>query len=455
MSSRSVTILFNGKDNVSRVAGKVEGSLRSMAKQALAMTAGFFAISKAVSFASESLEEFLEAEDVSKKLGIAIKSLGDNAPVTAKEVKALADRIHQLTSFEDDAAVAASKNLLAVRGLTKEGFEKALRVSTDLAAFMGGELPDAAETLAKALSKPESAAKLLRSAGVLLTAEEVEQIKAFKEAGDAAGAMASLMDSVAQRVGGSAQEMRDTTKGQLDQVKKDWKDLQEFFGANVIRPVISGLADLTKGQDRAGRISELDDLIRRSQTFNGFKLPSTVNAWREERDKLRAQEAVEFQEILARDRRGRAVSNNAADMARKREQMQEAADAKLWDRPETNNRVGKIFDEMAKRFGQLGGLQNIGKEKLAEAMKFAEQFDRDHPQIAKAKRDRERMAEIGPLAATESRFLTRGGGAINPLLMEQKQANRLNAQAIKELKEQNTKLQKIAEKRGLAAANFN
>jgi len=260
---------MQGRDRASgtidKVAAKAQQSLGGLARRAAGFAAGFIAVDSGMRLLSESLGEFVEAEDASRRLGITLANLGSRTTVTSQQVEELAKSIHQTTVYEDDAAVASASFLLGLRGLSEQGFSRALRLSADMAAQMGGDLPEAAELLAQALAAPEKAVRKLRTAGIFLTDTELEKIKAFKAAGDSANAYAAVMDAVADRTRGAAERMASTTGGQIKQLEKQWNDLKEQLGERLVESgVIEGSAELLK--DRPKTTEELRDELRTATT---------------------------------------------------------------------------------------------------------------------------------------------------------------------------------------------
>ncbi len=459
--ARSVDIVFNGRDNVSKAAtqvsqslGRVQRSMSSLAKSAIGFAAGFLAVGKSISFISDGFTEFSEKEDISRKLGITLTNLGTRTEVTRNKVEALAASIHRTTVFEDDAAIAASNLLLGVRGLSEQGFARALKISTDLAAQMGSELPEAADLLARAMSKPETAARLLRSAGVLLTTAEQEQIKAFVAAGDAAGAYAKIMESVADRVKGSAAKMADTTSGQIKRLERDWADLKENMAGRIAGTGIVGdIAEVVAPETRTNRIQMLERQIK--ELKEGRLLAGAmalvgvmpgIGGSREELARLRGEEAAEFDAAIVasrnkrRDARREWLRNSFA--SKKKQQEQEIEDEKrFFLQPDP---IGKQLEFRAKyMFERLGGMMAratlpfVVREKIEEEKKKKP----DPP--------------IGQLDAVESRFLTRGSGAVTPFIVEQRKANKLSKEQLKELQDFSVLLKRIITKGGLVAAKFN
>lgn len=468
MSNRDVKITLSGKDNASDDIRRVEKSLGNLGKSALAFGAGFIAADKAIQFATESLGEFLDAESQARKLDLTLRNLGAAAPVTASEVQRMADEIHRLTTFEDDAAIEASRLLLAVQGLTKQGFNQAMTVSADLAAMLGTDLPDAAGTLAKALADPAKGMKLLRGAGILLDADEKNLIKTMAETGTAADAMALLLETVAERVKGSAAEMRETTAGELEMMKKDWNDLKEWFGKNAIAPAIGGLAALTRetperiaAEDRIRQIDAIPSAIRAVddalQRLLGME-DSVAERARLQRQLrlLNFNDKVNARKQVAADRLDRAKENGAS-------QTKFVGDFIGKALADTSNASGSLASQFGSAVSDYLGKFIKDMPTIAKKVPFREGdpvFDamvKQQDARAKTRKDalRSFMGPTAPgLGATESRFLTRGTGATDPVVKELQANNRNQKEQTRELKEQNRQLGRLVAKRGLVPANF-
>lgn len=216
----------------------VVGALRRVGEVAIDMLGQ--AAQAVIDFGRESFEGALEAEKGIARLTGAIRRAGDNAPVTEERALELADAYKELAGGSDDAVIAAQAVLLKFQSINEDAFEPALNTTLDLAAIMGVDAANAAEQLGRALEDPERATRLLKAAGVVLTDQEKEQIKAWTESGDAASAQAFILDKLSKASAGAAADLANTTGGQLAIFQEAIADAGETI-ATAFLPILQQL----------------------------------------------------------------------------------------------------------------------------------------------------------------------------------------------------------------------
>lgn len=213
----------------------------SFATIATAAVASFNLMKKA---ATQCVSEYIEAEKVSKRLESVWKNVGTTTGKTYDEVMEYADAIEKTTYFTGEAVEEAALLLAATESLTKEGFERALDASVDLAAALGEDVTSAAQTLSKAIQDPESALTRLKTIGVTFTEDEKEQIKTLTKANQIYEAQALILDKVEQKYKGVAKAINSTPAGTLDNIKDTLGDIRENLGGallDVISPALETL----------------------------------------------------------------------------------------------------------------------------------------------------------------------------------------------------------------------
>lgn len=218
----------------------VTGALRAVGDAALnmALSAG----SAVVGFATDSLQAAIDGQAGMTKLEGAIKRAGDAAPITEQQAKDLAQSLKGLAGGSDEAVVSAESVLLKFQSIGKDTFPKALQASLDLAAVLGTDATSAAEQLGRALGNTEASSRLLKQAGIFLTDQEKEQLKAMNDAGDAAGAQQFILDKLATTTGGAAEQMAGTIGGQWKIFQNTTEDAGKSI-AEAFLPVIQTLMD--------------------------------------------------------------------------------------------------------------------------------------------------------------------------------------------------------------------
>lgn len=197
-------------------------------------------IPKVIDGFGDFIKSASEAEKIERGLDAVLEATGGAAGVTKQAALDLAAGFSQLTTFEDDAVVAAESVLLRFKSINKETFPQATSLTLDLAQALGIDLSSAAKLLGKALEDPASGMGKLRVAGVNLTDEQEKLVKAMAESGNTAGAQKFIMDELAKSVGGAAQMAGQTAEGQWKIFQNQIGNLGETVGA-IFLPVLTEL----------------------------------------------------------------------------------------------------------------------------------------------------------------------------------------------------------------------
>lgn len=198
-------------------------------------------------FGKELVAVGSEAEDNFARVNAQIKATGMAAGWSADQLAQMASEMSMKTNFEDDDILNAASSLLQFRNIKGDQFREVLGLSTDLAEVMGTDLSSAAEGLARAFEDPGEAMLSLRKAGVILTDEQVKQIKTLKEEGKVREAQAILIEEISKRIKGVAEEMANTSSGGWSRVNKDVGEVYETLGKAllpVLQEVLPHLKDL-------------------------------------------------------------------------------------------------------------------------------------------------------------------------------------------------------------------
>lgn len=130
--------------------------------------------------------------------------------------------------------------LVATQKFSKEGLERTLELSADLAEAMGTDLTSATSTLSKALIEPGEGLNRLRTIGISFTDAEEDMIKSLNAAGKELEAQQIILDKVESSYGGVAKSIGSIDTSTLDKIKNVWGDLKEDLGSvftTVLGPV--------------------------------------------------------------------------------------------------------------------------------------------------------------------------------------------------------------------------
>lgn len=208
------------------VASKVGNTLKN-AFTVAAIVKGVQELSRAV---AECVKEFKNQVEVDTRLDAVIKATGQQYKYTTKDIKEYASALQSQTRFADDAIESAAQLLVATKKFDKEGLERTLTLSADLAEAMGTDITSAASTLSKALIEPGEGLNRLKTIGISFTTAEEEMITKLREAGDELGAQQMIIEKVEASYKGVAESIGSVNTSTLDKIKNTWSDLKEGIG---------------------------------------------------------------------------------------------------------------------------------------------------------------------------------------------------------------------------------
>lgn len=181
-----------------------------------AVTAAFGALSEVI---TESLTAAADAEDAQAGLAAALTAQGTAVPSVVAAYDGYAAALQRTTRFSDDAVTAAEKILVQIGNVMPRDMERALKATTDLAAGLGKDLPEAAMLVAKAADGNVGA---LQRYGV--------QVNTAK--GETAD-FDTVLGAIDSRFKGTAETMAGTFAGGLDQAANAWDNVKESIGRAI------------------------------------------------------------------------------------------------------------------------------------------------------------------------------------------------------------------------------
>lgn len=173
------------------------------------------------------LKNTIEAEKVQAQLLARIKDTGAAAGRTLQQLNAQADRLQNLTVFDDEAIGNAQAMLLTFKQIQGVNFDEAVEAATDLATVMGTDLTESAKLVGKALNDPIKGMSALSRAGVTFTDDQRKVIESLVKTGDVAGAQRVILDKLAGTMGTAAEAARNTLGGALQGLKNTFDNLLE------------------------------------------------------------------------------------------------------------------------------------------------------------------------------------------------------------------------------------
>ena len=258
-AERRVRRFGTATQSASLVAGRSFGYLARRAVAAGAAVTGTYG---AFAILRQSFGEFEESLKATRQTEAVLKSTGNAANITAKEVANLADAI-SLKAGIDDEAIQKSENLLLtfrdVRNEVGQGndiFNQATTAVVDMSVAMDKDLKSTSIAVGKALQDPIRGATALRRVGVQLTEQQEDQIKTFVESGDKLSAQKIILRELSKEFEGSAAAQATSSQ----KLRVAFQNLEESLG-RAFGPALSsaagGLADfitqMRTGEGAGGR----------------------------------------------------------------------------------------------------------------------------------------------------------------------------------------------------------
>ena len=194
------------------------------------------------SFVSDGIADAQKSRELLAATENIIKNTGRSGEISAQQVADLASSLSDAAGkslFGDDQIQGAENVILKFKEL-KVPITDVTKLSLDMAQTLGADPAAAADTLGRALQKPEDAAAKLAKMGIVLTDQQKEMIKTMVAAGDTAGAQAYLMEQLNGTFAGSAQSAAESAGGMV-QFKARIGEAGESVGAALL-PVLNMLA---------------------------------------------------------------------------------------------------------------------------------------------------------------------------------------------------------------------
>jgi hypothetical protein len=247
-------IVSEYKDNGTRAAqrdlGKLQGSTKrvgaAIGKSFKVAAIGLAAVGGAAAVAGAALVGAGERASTSnariRQIADSMGLFGDQAGAVTDRLTKLAEATALQTGVDQNAIKATQAKLLTFASLAESAdeiggsFDRATQAAIDLAAAGFGSAEGNAAQLGKALNDPVKGLAALTKSGVTFTAAEKDMIEAMVEAGDMAGAQATVLAAIETQVGGTAA----ATANASDRMKVAFSQLSEKAGQKLL-PVFEKL----------------------------------------------------------------------------------------------------------------------------------------------------------------------------------------------------------------------
>jgi hypothetical protein len=207
--------------------GKLSFGIGGLAQNIMGGAAGF-GLYEAL---KHGIERMGEMEKSAAATTSALKNNGGAAKVNAKEIDELALAIFRKTGVDHEQVKSVENTLLAYKNVHNEVgkghdvFNRATRAAVDLSVATGRDLKYSAESLAVALNNPTIGLTRLSRAGIVLSAQQKDQIKTMQEQGNLFGAQDVVLKLLEDRYKGTADAAGKTLPAAWNKAKVTVQDL--------------------------------------------------------------------------------------------------------------------------------------------------------------------------------------------------------------------------------------
>lgn len=197
-------------------------------KRTLTTSLTFAALFK--TFAKIKKETSAQAEAV-QRLDTVMKTTGEVAGFSSKQLQVMAERLESVTTQSDQAVMSAQALIGAYNKVRGETFTRATQAALDLSAALGTSLRTSAIMVGKALQDPTTGLMNLRRVGVSLSKTQGDMIKKFMQLGQVSKAQEIILGQIETQYKNMATTLRNTLGGAFAALSVQFNKLFEFKGS--------------------------------------------------------------------------------------------------------------------------------------------------------------------------------------------------------------------------------
>ena len=213
----SAAKLGGGMATASGASSALSGKLAAMLGPLALLAAAVAAMRAAFRFGTESVKEFMAAEDAANRLRSALEGVGQASREGA--LTQLAGSLQETTRYSDDAITAMQAVAVNIAG-ARAASDDFTRAAVDLAAVLGGDVSEAGRQLAMTMD-----------GDVGRLGEKIPELEKLTAEQLKAG---MAIDVVMAKLGGKAVADVNTFGGSLDQLGNAWKEMKEQMGGALV-----------------------------------------------------------------------------------------------------------------------------------------------------------------------------------------------------------------------------
>jgi len=227
--------IHNSFSKIGEGIGHLGSEFKNLAMGAL----GLGSIFAGFEFIKSSKEAFDKMEESVAKVESALVSTGHAGGLSLEELTTEAKKLSGQTLFGRASIMDAQSMLLTFTAIRGEIFNKSIPAVADFATRFKMELPEAANTLGKALNDPLKGMTRLQRQGVVFSDQQKETITKFMETGQVAKAQEVILKELGTEFGGLAKAMTKTDEGKLKMAAKTLGEFKMTVGELASKFLVS------------------------------------------------------------------------------------------------------------------------------------------------------------------------------------------------------------------------
>lgn len=191
---------------------------------------------------SKFITETRNSQDEQAQLAAVLRSTGEAAGWTQAQLNQMASSLAGV--FSEGDINRAQTRLLSYTGVVGEEFPRALQATIDMAARMGVEVEQAAETVGRALDVPSQGLSSLSKQGFRFTEDQKKLVEQLEKTGKVSEAQKIVLGALESSYGGAAEAARNTLGGALKALQNQIDDLMTGDDGSV-NGLTASVNDLT------------------------------------------------------------------------------------------------------------------------------------------------------------------------------------------------------------------
>jgi len=188
-----------------------------------------------------SIRAAVRQERAEAMLGAILKSTGNAAGLSAKQIKKHAAELQKLTGIGDEAIIEMQTMIATFKGIKGENFKRTTEAVMDMATVMTGgvataeSMRSAAIQLGKALNDPVANMGALSRVGIQFDEQTKKQIKSLTKQGKLFDAQSIILKEVESEFGGVTRAIGETAAGAFMKLKSAVGDAGEKIGTAILK----------------------------------------------------------------------------------------------------------------------------------------------------------------------------------------------------------------------------